>query len=178
MICNAFHLTLLASLLPFAAFAKTFHISPLPESPYADTEVTTNIAFNTNRGDVKEFELEFTLDCTLSNCVQVALGIDVNRDGELSFAETGAVLGWRNGRYFIEDVENGKRYEYPVESESRIGIEVFTVNLRTKRGGVDASAWLYNPNWNLMKITRRGRDMPSEWIRCKLDYSGFYITIR
>ena len=129
-------------------------------------------------GDVKEFELEFTLDCTLSNCVQVALGIDVNRDGELSFAETGAVLGWRNGRYFIEDVENGKRYEYPVESESRIGIEVFTVNLRTKRGGVDASAWLYNPNWNLMKITRRGRDMPSEWIRCKLDYSGFYITIR
>ena len=150
----------------FAAFAKAFYISPLPESPYADTEVTTNIAFNTNRGDVKEFELEFTLDCTLSNSVQVALGIDADRDGELSFAETGAVLGWRNGRYFIEDGENGKRYEHPVESESRIGIEVFTVTVRTKRGG------------NLMKITRRGRDMPSEWIRCKLDYSGFYIAIR
>lgn len=177
MIRNAFHLTLLATLLSIPAFAKTFNVSPLPVSLYADTEVTTNIAFNANRGDVKEFELEFTLDCTLSNSVQVALGIDADRDGELSFAETGAVLGWRNGRYFIEDVENGKRYEYPVESESRIGIEVFTVNVRTKRG-VDAPAWLYNPNWNLMKITRRGVDMSSEWIRCKLDYSGFYITIR
>jgi hypothetical protein len=36
MICNAFHLTLLASLLPFAAFARTFNVSPLPVSPYVD----------------------------------------------------------------------------------------------------------------------------------------------
>ena len=186
-----------AILLSFAACAKEFNVSPLPISSYADTEVSTNIVFNRHRSDVKEFELKFTLDCSPSNCIQVALGTDVNGDGDLSFAETGAVYGWRNGRYFIEDVVAGKRYEHSISDDKRIGRQVFSVNMRTTRdyfpktflANIDGASvftnlattvptWLYQPKWNLMRITRRGVDAFSEWFNCKIGYSYFYITIR
>ena len=187
----------LAVLLPFVAPGKQISVSPLPVSPYADTEVSTNIVFNKFRSDVKEFELKFTLDCSPSNCIQVALGTDMNGDGDLSFAETGAVYGWRNGRYFIEDVVAGKRYEHSIGADKRIGRQVFSVNMRTTRdylpktflANIDGASvftdlattvpsWLYQPKWNLMRITRRGISTPSEWFSCKIDYSYFYITIR
>ena len=50
----------LAILLSFATYANEFNISPLPVSPYADTEVTTNIVFNATRIDVKRFEFQNT----------------------------------------------------------------------------------------------------------------------
>jgi hypothetical protein len=187
----------LAILLSFATYAKEFNVSPLPISSYADTEVSTNIVFNRHRRDVKEFELKFTLDCSPSNCIQVALGTDADGDGDLSFAETQAVYGWRNGRYFIEDIIGGKRYEHSVKLEDRIGIQAFTVNMHTTRddlpktflANIDGASvftnltttvptWLYQPKWNLMRITRRGVNTPSEWLNCKIDYSYFSITIR
>jgi hypothetical protein len=184
-------------LLPFAVSAKEITLPPMPISPYVDTEVSTNIVFNRYRSDVKEFELKFTLDCSPSNCIQVALGTDVDGDGELSFAETGVVYGWRNGRYFIEDVVAGKLYEHSVKSEDRIGIQAFTVNMQAPRdylpktflANIDGASvftnlsttvptWLYQPKWNLMRITRRGVNTPSEWFCCKIDYSSFYFIIK
>jgi hypothetical protein len=184
-------------LLPFAVSAKEITLPPMPISPYVDTEVSTNIVFNRYRSDVKEFELKFTLDCSPSNCIQVALGTDVDGDGELSFAETGVVYGWRNGRYFIEDVVEGKRYEHSVKSEDRIGIQAFTVNMQTTRdylpktflANIDGASvftnlsttvplWLYQPKWNLMRITRRGANTPSEWFSCKIGYLYFYFIIK
>lgn len=187
----------LAVLLPLVAPGKQISVSPLPISPYTDTEVSTNIVFSWHRSDVKEFELKFTLDCSPSNCIQVALGTDVDGDGDLSFAETGAVYGWRNGRYFIEDAVAGKRYEHSIGADERTGTQVFSVNMRTTRdylpktflANIDGASvftnltttvpsWLYQPKWNLMRITRRGISTPSEWFNCRIDYSYFYITIR
>ena len=187
----------LAVLLPFVAPAKQISFSPLPVSPYADTEVSTNIVFNRHRSDVKEFELKFTLDCSPSNCIQVALGTDADGDGDLSFAETGVVYGWRNGRYFIEDVVAGKRHQQSIDADERTGTQIFSVNMRTTRdylpktflANIDGASvftnlattvptWLYQPKWNLMRITRRGISTPSEWFSCKIDYSYFYITNR
>lgn len=187
----------LAVLLPLVTPAKQISVSPLPVSPYADTEVATNIVFNRHRSDVKEFELKFTLDCSPSNCIQVALGTDADGDGNLSFAETQAVYGWRNGRYFIEDVVAGKRYEHSISADERKGTQLFSVNMQTARdylpktflANIDGVSvftnlsttvplWLYQPKWNLMRITRRGISTPSEWFSCKIDYSYFYITIR
>ena len=190
-------LLLIAVFVEMRVFAHTIDVSPLPVSPYVDTEVTTNIVFNRHRSDVKEFELKFTLDCSPSNCIQVALGTDADGDGDLSFAETGAVYGWRNGRYFIEDVVAGKRYEHSIGADERTGTQVFGVNMRTTRdylpktflANIDGASvftnltttvptWLYQPKWNLMRITRRGADALSEWFNCKIGYSYFYITIR
>ena len=87
----------LAILLPFVISAKTFSIPPLPISPYADAEISTNIAFNASRIDAKRFELNFSFECGSSNSFQVAFGRDANQDGVLSFSETDTVFGWRNG---------------------------------------------------------------------------------
>jgi hypothetical protein len=130
---NRFSFLALAIFMPIILFAKDFNISPFPIPNYADTEVATNVVLNKYRNDVKELEFKFKLDCSSSNCIQVALGEDVNKDGVLSFKETGVVYGWRNGRYFIEDVREGERYEYSIESEDRTGMKNFVLNLRTKR---------------------------------------------
>ena len=190
-------LILLLTLLPHTLFARTVSVPPLPVPSYADTEVTTNIVFNKYRSDVKEFEFKFTLDCSPSNCIQVAFGTDADGDGALSFSETGTVYGWRNGRYFIEDVIAGKRYVHYIKPENRMGTQAFTVNVRTTSddlpkifsANIDGNSvftnlsttvpeWLYQPKWNLMRITRRGVNTAAEWFSCKIVYSSFYITIR
>ena len=182
--------------LPLAAFAKPIVVSPLSVSPYADTEVSTNVVFNTTRFDVKKFELNFQLECSSSNCIQVALGRDADSDGMLSFAETDVVYGWRNGRYFVEDVKGACRYE---ENISPLVMEAhnFAVCIQTTKeyqpkafsAMVGATsvfmsltetvpAWLYRPEWNLMRITRRGVGLPSQWVAYDVKYAQLYITVR
>ena len=186
----------LAILFSFAAYAKEFNISPLPLSPYADTEVATNIVFNKLQSDVKEFELKFTLDLISSNCVQVAFGQDANQDGVLSFAETDTIYGFRNGCYVIEDVRQGRRYTEKVQAsqsvESNFNIKMCMkkdYSLREFSASVgslqvfsnfsrDVPNWLYLPTWNMMRVTRRGVDVPSEWITCGIDYRSLLIIIK
>ena len=185
-------------LLPLVVSAKEITLSPLPASPYSDTEVTTNIAFNGARSDVKTFDFKFTLECSSSNSIQVAFGRDSDGDGNLSFAETDAVYGWRNGRYFAESVAAGERYEENVaDCDANAASQIFSVSLKTTRDyapkdfsatvgsqGVFESlsertpSWLYRPEWNLMRITRRGTYIPAEWFNCKIGYSAFWMVIR
>ena len=190
---NIRHLTLLASLLPFAALARTFSVSPLPLSPYADTEVTTNVAINAQRFDVKEFGLNISFEAASSNNIQVAFGCDEDENGILSFSETDAVYGYRNGKSVIEDVKNAVRYEEVVTD----GRANFNIKMRMKKDytpkefsasvgayqiftdfSSDLPPWLYRPDWNLMRVTRRGASAPAEWLSCDIKYSHFYIIIR
>ena len=182
--------------LSLAAFAKPIVVPPLPVSPYADTEVSTNVVFNTTRFDVKKFELNFQLECSSSNCIQVALGQDADSDGMLSFAETDVVYGWRNGRYFVEDVKGACRYE-ETASSSLGNAHNFYISIRTAEecrpkefsARADSAllfadlaetvpAWLYRPEWNLMRITRRGVGLLSQWVSYDVKYAQLYITVR
>ena len=104
-------ITLLAAIAPCVALAVRIEVPPPPVSPFADTEVTTNISVAAANGHVRFLELAFALDGCASNCVQVAFGHDANGDGVLSFTETDTLYGWRNGRYFAEDVKAGVRTE-------------------------------------------------------------------
>jgi hypothetical protein len=186
-------LILLLTLLPLTLLARTVSVPPLPVPPYADTEVTTNIAFNARRIDVEKFELSLSFDNSSSNSIQVAFGRDENKDGILDFSETDTVYGWRNGRYLIEDVKNSSRHE----QGSGDGGRNFNIKMRMSSDytpkefsatdgalqlfqdlAASVPKWLYQPKWNLMRITRRGISTPSEWFSCKIDYSYFYITIR
>ena len=182
--------------LPLAAFAKAIVVPSLPVSLYADTEVSTNIAFNTIRSDVKTFELNFLLECSSSNCIQVALGRDIDSDGILSFAETDVVYGWRNGRYFVEDVKGACRYEENL-SLAQENAHNFCISIQTSKeyqpkmfsAMADSTslfaslarivpAWLYRPEWNLMRITRRGVCFPSQWVSYDVKYAQLYIIVR
>ena len=92
-------------------FADSFVLPPQGESPFADTEVSTNLALRALDDGVgrKVFDLTLSLSGTLTNCLQVAFGHDANGNGVLDFSETETVYGWRAGRWFAEDVRGWTR---------------------------------------------------------------------
>ena len=165
-------LFVVAALAVEAALARTIVVPPaMPE--YADTEVSTNIAFNADDAHMREFEMRFALDGGMSNCVQVAFGKDADGDGVPGADEAETLYGWRTGRYFAESVAEGLRIE---EADSgNVNSRVFAINLRLKKGeglryftatndmgvaiftnlNATVQNWLYKPDWNMMRVTRR-----------------------
>ena len=184
---------LFAFILSAVASAKEFVVPLMLTSSYADTEVTTNIAINTQRFDVKEFALNIFFEAASSNNIQVAFGRDEDGNGILSFSETDAVYGYRNGKSVIEDVKNAVRYEeVPADGSWNFNIKMrmkkdytpkeFSASVGTSQIFTDFSSdvpsWLYRPDWNLMRVTRRGAGAPADWLSCDIKYSHFYIIVR
>ena len=167
----------------------------LPESEFADTEVSTNVAFNVERSDARSFGVSMAFSGTVSNCVQVAFGHDDNGDGDLSAVETRFAIGWRGGVYFIEDVPGRLRFEEVADAERTARQLVLDISLNKDYApkhmvasnecgtcffalSASVPSWLYGKDWNLMKVTRRGVDATSENIEVECQYKFFYITIR
>ena len=169
---------------------------PQPVSPYADTEVSTNLPVRVSDEDSRGMELQFALDGCVSNSVQVAFGRDENGDGVLGVDETDTLYGWRNGRYFVESMTEGVRIEEADSSGEPSCAFVMSLHLSKGRGlqhfsatnvlgtailtNVSASAqsWLYQPDWNMMRVTRRGPGIPAEWFTCDVLSQFFYMTFR
>ena len=126
----------------------------------------------------------------------MAFGKDADGDGVLGADEAETLYGWRNGRYFAESVTDGFRVE---EADSgNVDSRVFAINLRLKKGeglrhftatndmgvaiftnlNATAQNWLYKPDWNMMRVTRRGPGVPAEWFSCDLSSHFFYIKLR
>ena len=38
--------------------------------------------------------------------------------------------------------------------------------------------WLFRDGWDMVRVTRRGAGVPSEWVSCTLDYKFFRMTLR
>ena len=81
-----------------SAFGVT--VSALPQSEYADTEVSTNIAFAVERPAMTRIEFTVALDATPTNNVEVAIGTDTNSDGNLAVEEAAYVFGYDCGAWF------------------------------------------------------------------------------
>lgn len=189
-------LYLLAFLLGWTASARTITVPPPAMPAFADTEVSTNIAFNADDAHLREFEMRFALEGSPSNCVQVALGRDLDGDGTLDANEAETLYGWRNGCYFAESVTAGERVENTAADGA--AVRVFAVSFRLSKGSglrhftatnevgvavlpglsADAQKWLYRPDWNMMRVTRRGPGVPAEWFACDLSSHFFYIKLR
>jgi hypothetical protein len=187
---------LVAVAVPCAAFAARIKVPPMAMSPYADTEVSTNLPFRASDEDSRGMELQFALDGCVSNSVQVAFGRDENGDGVLGVDETETLYGWRNGRYFVESMTEGVRIEEADSSGATSCAFVMSLHLSKGRGlqhfsatnvlgtailtNVSASAqsWLYQPDWNMMRVTRRGPGIPAEWFTCDVLSQFFYMTFR
>ena len=84
--------------LPMAALAVT--VEQLPPSEYADTEVSTNIAFVVERPAMTRIEFTVELDATPTNNVEVAIGTDADGDGNLSVEEAAYTFGYDCGKWF------------------------------------------------------------------------------
>ena len=181
----------LAAIVPLMSFAT---VAPqLPESEYVDTEVSTNLVLEQGR-HAGSFNLRMELCGTPSNTVEVVIGTDVDGDGELSFDEGGMRLGWDCGRYFIERVATGERFE-----ETRIGTNdlarvldwqseikrhrIRTLAITNEAGAAfgiavtNAPSWFYDGDWNLMRLTARGVDVQNERFVYAVTQRGFLLQL-
>ena len=186
----------LVVIMPCVLLAVQIDVSPVAQPELVDTEVSTNIQFCASDSRFREIEMRFALDGCASNCVQVAFGKDADGDGVLGAGEVETLYGWRNGRYFAESMTEGVRVE---ESDSS-GAQscAFAISLRLSKGGglqhfsatnvLDAAiltnisastqSWLYQSDWNMMRVTRRGPGVPAEWFVCELRSHLFAMEIR
>ena len=191
-------------LLPVAALvvvapvlADSFVLPPQGESPFEDTEVSTNIALCAlgDGAGFKVLDLTLSLSGTPTNCLQVAFGHDADGNGVLDFSETETVYGWRAGRLFAEDVRGWTRIlsepvsdtaarelRIHVESDSRFRARCVSLTCGGTPvfGELAASRpdWLLRRGWNMARVTRRGTGLPSEWVACERATLGLAVFIR
>ena len=185
------------TLTSFAAtvFAKDYLVPVQPAAPFPDPEVSTNVAFNASRNDTRRFGVTIELAGSVSNCVDVAFGRDADGNGDLAPEESDLVLGWSGGVWTLEDVVSDCRHEESAVGTSAVRRITFSVatdgDLVPVRAGItnetgacfteiaaEAPRWFFRPEWNLMKVTRRGLDTDGGWCRVKCDYNSFRVTVR
>lgn len=133
----------------------------LPPGDYADTEVSTNVSFtvNANLTDMMSIALEF--DTTPSNSVEVAIGNDADSDGNLSPEESAVVFGYDCGTWFQR---SAKRNQLLPAEPGRIRV-------RKSRDGISS-------DWNLAKVTRRGRGSTGGEVSFRATRLGTTILVR
>ena len=188
-------LTILVAAAGMQASAWTVSVPTMPVSPFADTEVSTNIPIN--KADISYSDLNFRFDGTPTNNLELAFGTDVNTNGVLDAEEVGARFGWRAGRYFIENAQTGEllggdvlnptqsfsidmHLEVRYSSQQVRKVEVSGVNA-AEFGALATNvppAWIWRREWNMMRATRRGTEPPSDWIEYSASHRGFAIRMR
>ena len=175
--------------------AVEFTVNQMPVSPFADTEVSTNMVIN--KADINYVDLKFTFCGTPTNNLELAFGTDVNTNGVLDAEEVETRFGWRSGRYFIENALTWERFvSEPASGAQNLSVEMHLdiryALQRVKRvnvTGTNASAfgelvsgapraWLWRREWNLMRATRRGTEPPSDWLEYKSGHYGFSLRLR
>ena len=147
-----------------SAFGVT--VSALPQSEYADTEVSTNIAFAVERPAMTRIEFTVALDATPTNNVEVAIGTDTNSDGNLAVEEAAYVFGYDCGTWFARSA--GLEGLGSLEGLGGGRVEKTFV---LKRRQLDTA-------WNLVKVTRRGCVSACELVEANGRKPGFKLEVR
>jgi len=178
----------------FAAAPR--HVSNMPDSPYLDTEVSTNIVLKSSQNELRKIGVDMEFVGTPTNNVQIAFGHDADGDGDLADEEAQLTFGWKSGRRFLS---------LPFE-EYRIADEVAAQQAGSHRLHVvaqfngmqrpvsfslrdNASACLTNfvaqahdwsgvGLWNICKVTRRGVNEAFEQVDVDAVSDYFVIKIR
>ena len=153
-----------ASCLSVPAFGVT--IPGLPQSAFADTEVSTNIAFAVERPAMTRIEFTVALDATLTNNVEVAIGTDENGDGNLSVEESAYAFGYDCGTWFARSA--GLEGLGSLEGLGGGRVEKTFV---LKRRQLDTA-------WNLVKVTRRGCGSTCDLVEAKGRKPGLKLEVR
>ena len=151
-------------IVSISAFGVT--VSALPQSEYADTEVSTNIAFVVERPAMTRIEFTVALDATPTNNVEVAIGTDANSDGNLAVEEAAYVFGYDCGAWFARSA--GLEGLGSLEGLGGGRVEKTFV---LKKRQLDTA-------WNLVKVTRRGWGSTCELVEAKGRKPGFKLEVR
>ena len=152
--------------MPFCA-ARAARISALPSpgpGAYADAESSTNVVLAVDRA--KLFSLGFTIELSPSttNCLEIALGADSDGDGELSPEEADALFGYDCGEWFMRDGDGAETCDVATGG-------------RPKRRAVFPKR-AFRPEWNLVRITRRGSGDLAESLSSTVEHEHFMFIVR
>ena len=181
---------LAVAFLALSAFAGARVVVPqLPPSPYDDTEISTNVTFSAGGDDARIFSLSISVDATPTNTLQIAFGRDENSDGILDWQETEFLLGWKCGGWFFRDKTTETEMVAPQESGLRqlewrlaLGHARAPCSLSATDGGNDlgfaVSPGMFNPSWDLMRVTARGMPGPVYSAGGAVSAPGFSLRVR
>ena len=146
--------------------ALAVEVAALPEAEFADTEVSTNVAFAVGAHANRKLVFTLELQASPSNNVEVVIGCDANCDGHLSLDESGLTVGYDSGEWFVHSAE---RDTVTSEAVSDAGTYRRVYKVRSRH---------IDPSWNLVKVTRRGFGVANENVTINPDEKGFGLTIK
>ena len=153
--------------------ARQLRPARLAPSPFADTEVSTNVACAFDDPALDAWRLSLALVGTPSNNVEVALGKDADGDGRLSCGEELVVLAWDCGAWIA--LADGREVEPLVSGPDTNGVVLAALSA-ARRG--EESDRLWDSSWNLLRITARGVDAPLECVRLEMHLVGTKVMFR
>ena len=187
--------------LSFLFFSLFFLISEgrevlLPQTPvsmYEDTESAISVPFPAFDENDREFSLSLSLMATASNHLEVAFGLDKNRDGELSLDESELSIGWSCGKWFFSDrrsqvsqvvsEDSGEKnfiwwlrldgQHYAKKAKAFVnGKEVLISSM------VDCRSTYFSSRWDMVRVTSCGVDRPLRDIVIESTADGFSVRVR
>ena len=186
----AFFLTLTVTGSAFAVLAPR-----LPAPDRLDTEVDRYVGFPCLVAE-RDFNLRMEFTGTPSNDVEVVFGCDGDGDGRLDDHEAGLSVGWRCGKYFMENPLDGMIFCETNVSESGVSrILDWRLSLDSRRHPrrlevrnecgeaftnvpVRACAWLYDPDWDLVRVVAHGVDAQNETVSVERLANGIFFIFR
>ena len=170
--------------------ASPVEVPSLPSSDFADAEIVTNVPFSAGGAQDREFVLSIALAASASNDVEVALGVDVDANGMLDRTEVDLVVGWDCDGWFYRDRMAGTECRESREPGNRrldwrlaLTTERTPFRLDAKDGrtvifGNAVSPALFNPQWNLLRVTARGPDPAASQVRVQVPSTGLSLYVR
>ena len=149
-----------------------FVVPQIPESPYDDGEISTNIQFCAGDERSRTFSLSFDIDATASNTVQLAFGKDVDANGELDWQEIDFLVGWRCGGWFFRDKRAG-RESFAAEFDGHRHMDwrlvldksrcpsLLSATDADQSLGFAFSQGMFSPQWDMARLFVRGGSQSS-----------------
>ena len=194
--------TIATAIFCFIAAAEaaggTVAVAPLPTAEYADTEVSTNVCLvvtqELSAGDNRRFfDISLSLMATPTNNVEIAFGVDIDEDGMLGCRERDFVLGWDRDGWFWRDRRANVETRF---GEGIVGGAERTLSWRVKVDGDHlprsfvategrttlatgaATAAMFSPRWDIVRVVARGGVVPNERISVKMSRNAMRVIIK
>ena len=154
---------------PLAAFGRTLSVPTLPSSEFADTEVSTNIPIRVNLERLDRMRFALELSSSATNDIEVLIGHDADTNGVLSVEESRIAFGYDCGQWFERRMEN---VEWRIENGGEGG-----ANGRVRRE-LAIRYKDFAPDWDLVKVVRRGLGASDESILLVEERKRFVLFVR
>ena len=192
---NTAFVTALLVVAASVALAGMVAVPSAPQSPYADTESSTNAAVRASLVQrARTFSGDIALYAPPSNALEVAFGAARNGDGILLPGDETFSIGWENGGWFIASPTNrivaaaqGGADRRNLSFSVRMSEEGVPTQFTISGDGLgDAFAslsaapppWLFSRSWDTVRVTVNGVDATEEAVTIRLDNDPWLFIAR